>query len=119
MDSFQKILGKDVANCFVPLVGEVLASKGRTIYFFTSSEEFKKIEENDIDEANSQYIKEILYRAHFASMSSIAKNIEWIKGMKYSYDNGLYLPFASSQAYFSWSWHLSFFASYNTERVSA
>jgi hypothetical protein len=96
MDSFQKILGKNVADFFIPLVGKLLDSKVRTVYSFTSSDEFKKIQENDIDEANSQYLKEILYRAHFASMSSLAKNLEWIKGMKYSYENGLYLPFASS-----------------------
>ncbi|WP_300181705.1 hypothetical protein [uncultured Aliivibrio sp.] len=96
MDSFQKTLGKDVANCYIPLVENVLANRSHTVYHFMSHSDFKVLEESDVDEANAQYIKEILFRSHFASMSSIAKNLEWIKGMKHSYENGLYLPFSSS-----------------------
>lgn len=96
MDSFQKMLGEEVANCYIPLVERVLNNKNFAIYHFMSNSEFEALEKSNADAANSQYIKEILYRAHFASMSSIARNFEWLKGMKLSYDNRLYLPFSSS-----------------------
>lgn len=96
MDSFQDILGKDVANCYIPLVESVLNNRNHTIYQFMSHSDFKALQESDVDEANAQYIKEIIFRSHFASMSSIAKNLEWLKSMKLSYENGLYLPFSSS-----------------------
>lgn len=96
IETFQKILGKEVADCYLPLVTEILENKKFIIYHFMSSEEFQKITEDDPSEGNSQYMKEILYRAHFASISSLARNIEWLKGMKVAYENGLYLPFASS-----------------------
>jgi hypothetical protein len=96
MDSYKKILGELAANCFIPLIEDILDKKKSVRYHFTSHEDFQKLQESDPKLANSQYMKELLYRAHFASMSSIAKNLEWIKGMKFSYDNGLYLPFASS-----------------------
>lgn len=96
MDSYQKILGELAAKCFIPLIEDILDKKKSVIYHFTQHQDFQKLQESAPKSANSQYMKELLYRAHFASMSSIAKNLEWIKGMKYSYENGLYLPFASS-----------------------
>ena len=52
--------------------------------------------QGDPKEANSQYMKEQIYRAHFASMSSIARNFEWLDGMAAVYEKELYLPFAAS-----------------------
>ncbi len=96
MEAYQKILGKSAANCFIPLVNDIVNNKKSVRYHFAIDEVFQELQRSDPKEANSQYMKELLFRAHFAAMSSLAKNLEWINGMKCSYENGLYLPFASS-----------------------
>ena len=91
MKSLEAIIGKDIATRFVPIIREVLARKNRAIYRFTNHDEFQTLMQSAPKEANSQYMKEQIYRAHFASMSSIARNLEWLDGMAAAYEKELSL----------------------------
>jgi len=94
--TFEKILGADVARSFIPLATDILSKRSNPKYIFLSQQDFDDLFNNDERDANSQYMKEIVYRVHFSAMSSIARNLEWLNGMKSAYEHGLYLPFASS-----------------------
>jgi hypothetical protein len=96
VDTFEKILGVNVAQTFIPLATDILTSRSNPKYTFLTQEDFEQLLGRDKKDANSQYMKEIVYRVHFSAMSSIARNIEWLNGMKFAYEQGLYLPFASS-----------------------
>jgi hypothetical protein len=107
--SYQEILGED-ASQYIPVIKKILSECGSYNYEFISEESFKDLAGRDIAESQVQYIKELLYRSHFASLSAIARNHEWLEGMRCSYEAGLYLPFAASMRCFLESTADSYFS---------
>ncbi|MFT5297876.1 MAG: hypothetical protein ACI9YH_003915 [Colwellia sp.] len=94
-NTYEKILGKD-ASQFLRIIEEILSEVRNHKYHFMKEDEFTSLAQSSPYEGQSQYMKELLYRANFGSLSAIAKNCEWLRGMHNSYEAGLYLPFASS-----------------------
>lgn len=94
-DTYEKILGKE-ASQFIPIINKILSEVKNHKYHFMNESEFTSLTQTSPSEGQSQYMKELLYRANFGSLSAIAKNYEWLRGMHNSYEAGLYLPFASS-----------------------
>lgn len=92
---YEEILGREAAQ-FVFVVESILAEVENHKYHFMKEDDFQLLASKDPVEGNSQYMKELLYRANFGSLSAIARNYEWLCGMRVSYKAGLYLPFASS-----------------------
>ncbi|ADT69834.1 hypothetical protein RB215_13820 [Pseudoalteromonas sp. HL-AS2] len=94
-NTYEKILGKE-ASQFIPIINKILSEVKNHKYHFMNESEFTSLTQTSPSEGQSQYMKELLYRANFGSLSAIAKNYEWLRGMHNSYEAGLYLPFSSS-----------------------
>lgn len=73
----------------------ILNNLSVTTYKYMPHHEFEILMSKNFNEGLRQYWTEILYRAHFASVSSLQRNHQWILGMELSYQNNLFLPFAS------------------------
>ncbi len=94
-NSFEDIIGEDAAQ-YIHLIYEFLNELDNFNYTFIDENEFKSQLIKDPSNAQAQYMKEILYRANFSSLSAISRNYEWLMGMESAYEQDLYLPFASS-----------------------
>ncbi|MBG9994450.1 hypothetical protein I6F50_05195 [Pseudoalteromonas sp. NZS127_1] len=94
-NSFENLIGKNEAQ-YLKLIGELLFELENYKYTFMGQSEFEALMLKEPLNGNSQYIKEILYRANFSSLSALVRNYEWLMGMKSAYESQLYLPFASS-----------------------
>lgn len=106
---YKEILG-DEASQYIPIIEKILSECGSYNYEFLNEEDFKDLIRRDVAESQAQYIKELLYRSHFVSMSAIARNFQWLEGMKCAYEAGLYLPFAASMRCFLESTADSYFS---------
>ncbi|PKH56383.1 hypothetical protein CXF83_12830 [Shewanella sp. Choline-02u-19] len=89
MDTYYKLFGKELVEGYKPLILKALNESEGSAYTFASSNESKR-------DINRIYMSELVYRAHFGAASSLARNLEWIKGMALAYEQGVYLPFASA-----------------------
>ncbi|HHF3232183.1 TPA: hypothetical protein ACPJ2O_003770 [Vibrio diabolicus] len=83
--------GRDMLN----LLSDVVDSINITTYQYMSHEEHEILMSKDFHAGLSQYWIEILYRAHFASVASIYRNYQWVKGMETAYKNNLFLPYTA------------------------
>lgn len=78
-------------------------------YIFISQQEYLKRSEHGPMVCNQIYWREILYRAHFASVTSLSRSLAWISGLTSSVSQNQFLPFAASARSFieagadSWS----------------
>jgi hypothetical protein len=65
-------------------------------YSFMSEEDYKDLLSTNLAEANAVYVRELLYRAHLAAVTSLIRALRWSEGCLVAYQSGLFLPFTAS-----------------------
>lgn len=94
MEYSSKIFGEK-GQQHLDVLSSVVSNFEPTKYTYMPNEEFKLLMDSDFKNGLKQYWTEILYRVHFAAVSSIYRNYQWALGMETSYKNELFLPFCS------------------------
>lgn len=83
-------------NHYKPLVHRVL-EPNRSKYFFSSVLYHRLlISKEQFAEANRNYVVEIIYRSHAASLITLRRNLGWIESIQLSLKNSSYFTFCSS-----------------------
>ncbi len=81
---------------YIPLINQVLES-GRSKYFFTNVLYHQLlISKRRFAEANRNYVLEITYRLHAASLITLRRNLAWIDSIQLARNHGSYFAFCSS-----------------------
>lgn len=83
-------------NHYRPLIKHVLNS-AQSKYIFTDAIFLKKlIERGNFVEANKNYVLEIIYRFHAASLITLRRNFSWIDSIESSRGNSIFFAYCAS-----------------------
>jgi hypothetical protein len=83
-------------NHYKPLLRQILAS-AETKYFFTSIVHHQLLcKKGQLAEMNRNYVLEIIYRFHAASLITLRRNLVWIESVESSRQNSSLFAFCSS-----------------------
>ena len=81
---------------YIPLIKQVLES-GKSKYFFTNVLSHQLlISKRQFAEANRNYVLEIAYRLHAASLITLRRNLAWIESIQLARSHASYFSFCSS-----------------------
>ncbi|NNC17378.1 hypothetical protein HJC22_16795 [Corallococcus exiguus] len=95
--SIDEIFGRGADN-FAALASriELELSARAARYKFLPLEEYAQLMTHDAAHAQRIYWNELVGRAHFAAASSILRSAQWLKGVQFSREQNLYLPFCAN-----------------------
>lgn len=87
---------REQINHYKPLVQQIVAS-AETAYVFTSlNDHLQLIQNGQFAEANRNYVAEIIYRLHAASLITLRRNLSWIESIEGSQRNSNLFAFCAS-----------------------
>lgn len=92
--SAESLFGKLPAQ-YLSMIDGILPSFAGTRYQFVPLEEFEQVLRSNQSKGAQIYWREMLYRAHLAAASSIARGHRWLTGAIAAGDAGQLLPFAA------------------------
>jgi hypothetical protein len=87
---------KEQINHYKPLVQRIIAS-AETGYVFTSIDYHKQLVQNrEFAEANQNYVDEIIFRFHAASLITLRRNLSWVESIEGAQRNSNLFGFCAS-----------------------
>jgi hypothetical protein len=86
------------ADGFTALISrlEIELSSNRPKYVFCPPDQFEFLLINETGRAQRIYWTELIGRAHLASVGSMLRSVQWLKGALGAYEQDLYLPFCAN-----------------------